>query len=400
MPPEAVIEAPKPNGAAKAPPPAVDPDEAPLKPLDPMADVGDQIKRAQEVVSRAERKAQKAAAKADKGKPKAKAKATEAPAPAEEEAPTTEPAPPIEEEADEPALEQPSAAMLVKARQLAEKGDLDAAIKLAFGKPAEAFKLNSARWAEWRKTNDQARKATAEREERVRDATEKLAQKYGPLVEARKLFEAEDYEGAFQKAFGLDLNSFQKKALSKYHGKNPEVEALRKELRERDEREQKREQEARQREQQQQEAQLHRSNMQAITTNLGQSNDEQLAALAKRPNFIRQVYREFLHEVKQGADENLLTVVACAEKVRDGILGEFGDLFVPRDLSASGRPHPGGTNPESPHQAGKKPARPGAASAAPTSLSQRGASEASPPGKPLTEEELFRKYTDQMRRAD
>jgi hypothetical protein len=381
-----------PVAAAKGvPTPVADADEAPLAPLSPDAELKDQINRAKEVTARAERKAAKAA-KAPAPKPtkgKAKAAATE---PTEEPVSDTEPAPPPEEE-EPPQLTAPSAAMLVKARQLAEQGDLEAAIKLAFGKPAEAFRLNSARWAEWRKTQDKASKATAEREGRVQAAAQQLQKDYGPLVEARKLFEAEDYEGAFQKAFGLDLNSFQKKALSKYHGKNPEIEALKRQLAERDERDAKARQEHEQRQAQQAEQAQHQANEKLITTHLGGSDDPQLAALAAKPRFIRQVYREFLSRVQSGEPASMILVAACAEEIRDGLIGEFGEVFVPRNSSDSEASAPGRQNPGSPHQAGKKPARPGAAAAAPISLSQRGASEASPPGRALSDAELFKKYT-------
>ncbi len=380
------------NGAAKAPPPAaVDPDETPLAPLSPDAELKDQIARAKEVTARDERKAAKATAAKTKA-PKGKAKA--APVVEPTEAPDTEPAPPPEEEPEQAELVAPSAAMLVKARQLAEQGDLDGAIKLAFGKDAAAFRLNSARWAEWRKTQDKANKVVSEREQRIAGAVKQLEQKYGPLVEAQKLFAAEDYEGAFQKAFGLDLNSFQKKALGKFHGKNPEVEALKKQLADRDERERQREEAWKQQQAQQAEAQQHRANVNAVTQHLGASDDPQLAALSAKPRFVRLVYKEYLTRVNRGEPSSLLLVQACAEEVRDGIFSEFGEAFVPRDLSASGSLNPGSITPGRPHQAGKKPARPGAASAAPISLSQRGASEASPPGRELSDAELFRKYAE------
>lgn len=376
-----------PPAAAKAPAPAAADDDTPLPPLDHDAEVGVQIKRAKENVTRAERRA----AKKQKAE-KPKAKAAEPVEPPKEEPHDTDPAPPPEEPSD---LEQPSAATLVKARQLAEKGDLDAACKLAFGKDASAFRLNSARWAEWRKSQDKAERAMAAREQRVQEAARELAKTYGPLKKARELYAAEDYEGALQSAFEVDLNTHQKKLISKFHGKNPEVEALKKQLAERDEREAKAREEAEQRQRQQTEQQQHQANVQAISQHLGGSNDEQLSMLAKKPRFVRHVYNEFLQRVDNGEPPSMLLVVACAEEIRDGLTAEFGDIFTPRDLSESGRPHPGGTNPESPHQAGKKPARPGTAPAAPSTLSQRGASEASSPSsRTLTDEELYRKYTD------
>jgi len=387
----------KPNGALpKVAPPAAaaagaDPDDAPLPPLDHDAELKDQIKRAQDVVARDERKK----AKAGKGKPAPKAKAEPKAKLSEEPDGKTDPAPPpAKDEPETPPVEigAPSAGMVLRARELADNGDLDGALKLVFGKEAAVFRLNSARWAEWRKANDTARKETAAREQRVTQAAQRLAKDYGPLVEARKLFEAEDYEGAFQQAFGLDLNSFQKKALGKFHGKNPEIEGLKKQLAEEREERQRLADEERQRQLTAQQQQQHAANVRAVSTHLATSTDPEIVELSKRQRFLHRVYKDFLREAQHGRDAGLLTVTAIAEKVRDELVEEFGPVFGSRDRSASGGPHQDGTNPESPHRGGKNPARPVDAKAPPNSLSQRGAQEASAPGRPLTDEELFRKY--------
>lgn len=385
MPPEA--EANKPAAVAAPVPDA--PAPAPVHPDD---ELKVQIAKAKAAGARAE----KEAAEKGKGKKKPEPKAKAAPK-SEEPDGKTDPAPPPAEE-DEPEapadLATPSAGMIVRARELAEKGDLDGAIELVFGKKADAFRLNSARWKEWRTSTQKAQRAVADREQQVSQIAQRLQREYSPFVEARKLFEADDYEGAFQKAFGVDLDSFQKKALHKrIHGKNPEVEQLRRELRERDERDAKLQREQEQRQLQAQQQKQHAANVNAITSHLGSSADPDIAELGKRPRFVQRVYRDFLQEVKRGADAGLLTVTAIAERVRDEIVEEFGPVFGSRDRSASGGPHQGGTNPESPHGAGKKPARQGDAKAPPTNLSQRGAQEASAPGRPLSDEELYRKYT-------
>lgn len=396
--PAATPEAPKPAGTAPPVAAAVDPDETPLAPLDPEAEIGEQIERAKEVTARAKRKeakAKKAAETKEQKASKGKAKAEPAPAPEPETPPEPEP---------DPELDSPNAAVLLRARQMLERGDMDGAFKLAFGKGPEAFRLNSARWTEWRKAGDKRERDMASREERLRTTAEQVAKEYRPFAEARKLFEAEDYEGAFQKAFGVDLNSFQKRALRAHMGKDPAVEKELRAVREEREALAKERRELAQQHEQQAEAQQHRANMGAIRQNLAGSNDEQLAALASKPRFIQQVYTEFLQRTKAGEPPSMLLVVACAEDIRDGITAEFGDIFVPRDRSDIRATAPGRQNPESPHQAGKKPARPGAAQAAPSSLSQRGASEASPPppDRLLTEEEeleQIRKFTERMKRA-
>lgn len=397
----ATPEAPQPNSKGVAPPPAaaVEADEAPLPPLDPDAEIGEQIKRSAEVVARAERKKAKAAKASEK-----KGKAPTAAAKTEEPVPDTEPAPPLEETEEPEQPEGSAASILVKARLLVEK-DPEAAFKLAFGKDAAAFRINSARWTEWSKKTTETKREFAQREQRLEAAAAKLEQKYGRWAEAEKLYEAEDYEGAFSKAFKTDLNSFQRKALAKYHGKNPDVEAARREVAELKAELARKEQEQEQRALQHQEQQQHAANQQAIAGHLGVSDDPQLAALAKKPRFIGRVYKEFLQRVDAGEPPSMLLVAACAEDVRDGIVGEFGDVFVPGGQSLSGGPRRDGTIPGGPRQVGKEPGRQGSAAAAPTTLSQRGASEASAPtvtDRLLTEEEeiaQIRKFSDLMRSA-
>ncbi len=380
----AAPEAPKNAAPPAAAAPAVDPDDAELPPLDHDAEIGQQVKRAKEVVARNERKAAKAA------------KAAEKPAAAKPEKPAADKGKASEEPKPDEGPAAPTAATLAQARKLLEDGDAEAAFKLAFGKSPDALRINSARWVEWRKANQAAERALAEKQQAVVGAARELEQRFGNMLAAKKAYDSEDYEGALKLAFGDELNTFQKKAIARFHGKNPEVEKLKAELRERDEREAQERQQAKQQLHAQEVQRAHSENLQIVAGTIAQSQDPEIAALAKRPRFAQRVYELALQNFDLRRDP-LAGITAAAEMVRDEIVEEFGPVFG-RSRSVSESPHQGGINPESPHRAGTKPARPGAADAAPTTLSQRGAQEASPPGRALSDAELFRKY-EQLAKA-
>lgn len=354
-------------------------DEAELPPLDHDAEIKDQIARAKEVVARDERKKareEKKAAAKGKGKPAPK----EAPAPAPEaqaEAPESE----AQTEAEEPEAPRGLGSTLIEARKLFAEGDLDGALEKAFGKKSDAFRVNSAKWAEWRKANTAAQRQIAEREQRLEQGVRAVEQKFGALVKAKQAYDAGDYREALKLAFGTDAETFNKKLLSQFHGKNPEVEALRAELRARDERE---EQARRQREEMgrsEQQRQRDARNIEIIGQHLANHEDESIAELSKRPRFRSRVY-QILSEHYDPASKTSIPLEQAAEMVKQEIEDEFGPVFRPRSVS------------ESPHRAGKTHARPATAT-----LSNRGAAEASPPGAQLSDEELFRKYANLAKTA-
>lgn len=385
MPPEAVpAEAPKTAAqpeAAKAPPaPAAKSapadDDTPLPPLDHDAEVSAQIKQAEENLKREERRK----AKGEKGKPKAPQKS----APAKDEAK----AEPEKPEAKAEPEEQPKPKK--SPRELFEAGDLDGAIEAAFGVKPDALRINSARWAEWRKANTEAkRELAAERskldgeKQQFQGLVKQVREQVAPLLQARKLFESGKIGEAVKHAFGVDFDDFNKRGLREYHksaASDPRVDALENELKqlraEKAEAERRKQEEA----EKASSAEIEQKNMTFIRGELERlaEDDPSLAKLAGKPRAVARVL-QILQEHYDERTKTTLPVRAAAEMVRDWIAEEFGDLFdASRDRSES----------ESPHRAGTKPERPATAT-----LSTRGATEASTPGRALTDEEMFAKYS-------
>lgn len=374
----AAVAQPTPEAAKAAPAHAAQDDDAPLPPLDHDAEIKDQIARAQENVARDERskarqaKAGEKKAAATKPEPKAKAEPTES---------TPEEAEADKGSAADAEPSEPSAATLARARELYRKGDLDAALELALGVKPDALRINSARWADFRKAQTEAKRQDQARQQRLEAAARQLEEQYGPLVEAKRAYEAEEYEQAFRLAFGDDVNAFQRKLLGKFHGKNPEVEALKRELRERDEREARARQETAEREAQAEADRAYREEFAKLQSALTSLPDSELAELSRQTGFVQRVV-QVLQQHYDPETNTSLPVAEAAGIVRDEILERFAPVFTRRT----------GALPESPDRAGTKPARQ-ATSVAQPSLSQRGAQGVSEPGAPLSDGELVKKYT-------
>lgn len=143
---------------------------------------------------------------------------------------------------DEPDAEAPSEGQpsgdLTKAMKLLKSGDEIAAIKELMGdEGVKLLKLDSKSWKAFRHQRDQIR-ARAEQAEtaaqtRLAEAQQLAREVYteaAPLMEARKAFESGDYVEAFAKAFGVDINEFQRMALRQKQGQDPQVAKLQKEL--------------------------------------------------------------------------------------------------------------------------------------------------------------------------
>jgi len=144
--------------------------------------------------------------------------------------------------ADEPEPEAKSEGQpggdAAKAMRLLKAGDEVAAIKELLGdEGVKALKLDSKSWKAFRHQRDQI-KARSEQAEtaaqaRLTEAQQLAREVYNeaaPLIEARKAFESGDYVEAFAKAFGVDINEFQRMALRQKQGQDPQVAKLQKEL--------------------------------------------------------------------------------------------------------------------------------------------------------------------------
>lgn len=298
----------------------------------------------------------------------------------------------------EPEAEAPKASGGKTPRELLEAGDIDGAFEAAFGegKKPHDFKIDSRRWEEWRKAQlrgkreIQAKREAGEqelatkREAFVREL-EHARRTFGPMVEAKKLYDAGDVAGAIQAAFGDDLNAFNKKALTQYHGKNPEVEALRRELEQERRDRADRERKAREEHETTARADQIRSYKDGLKKELIDGSDPGIARLALQGAFVERVFQIKREHYDEASDTTISTVDAAAQARRE-IVDKFGAAFGE---------HAHQSESAESVQAGSKPAS-AKNGHAPTSrtLSQRGAVEASEPGRALTQQERLRKYTE------
>lgn len=294
------------------------------------------------------------------------------------------------------AIEQAKPAVTGKsAKELLEAGDLEAAFEAAFGKKPQDFKIDSRKWEEWRKAKERSQRTLATERaaaiEEVGGQRRQLqtvlaeAQKtYGPMVEAKKLFDAGDVIGAVKSAFGIELNDLQKRALAQFHGKNPEVEQLRREMAEREAAAKKREEELTEQSRQAQLSAQTTAYLEHLQQELIDGTDPQVAGLATKPRFIQRVYQIQRQHYDQATKTSLPSHVA-ADMARNEIVAEFGSVLGggPRDTAV----------PVESDQPGSKAASSGKAKASSTSLPQRGAAEASLPGRKLGAREQVDKYT-------
>ena len=121
---------------------------------------------------------------------------------------------------------------LSQARKLVSKGDIAAALKLIGLHPE---KLEGKQWGAFRQREKAAQDAIRHAEQmqqELRQIHAGLERKYGAIDEARKLYEAEDYDAAFKIWTGESPDDFQRKRIHAMHtkAKDPEVVKLRKEL--------------------------------------------------------------------------------------------------------------------------------------------------------------------------
>jgi hypothetical protein len=120
---------------------------------------------------------------------------------------------------------EPRATLQLKAKARLRHGDVDKAIRLAFGdlKPDEFDQIretltrklepNSKRWAEFRRHEAETKRTLEQRLAQLRQSAETLERTHAPLVQARKAMKEGRRAEAFKLAFGEDINDFQRAAL-------------------------------------------------------------------------------------------------------------------------------------------------------------------------------------------
>lgn len=196
---------------------------------------------------------------------------------------------------------------LAKARRLIKTDPL-AAAKLVFGDDVKELKLDSKKWAEFRRQSTGKERQVAEREQRateaenrVRNYVDSVKTELDARTKSREAYEAGDFDLAMKLAFGLETaNDFYKAHRAKVEGRDPRVSKLQKEteeLRKKLEAKERGETEA-------QHAAAEQQKIDAYITGLGEEmaelGDAGIAAASKVAAFRRDVYRALDAEYRAG----------------------------------------------------------------------------------------------------
>ncbi len=307
-----------------------------------------------------------------------------------------------DEDADSGKAE-PRAAHQLKTKARLRHGDVDKAIKIAFGdlrpeefdsvKEALAKKLGvgSKQWADFRRYQASETAKSRQLEQNATQLSQRLRSDFQPLIDARKAFEAKDYPSAFRLAFNEDINDFSRKAIHQKLSQDPEKTRLTQELSElRNEvkalkdggppRSQVTPEQAQSSALQREGDRTH----QALTT---QSDDPEIAHYAKKANFVRRVV-EIRGEHYDPQSKTTISLRDAAEMARDEVRERLNEW---RYDNASGEAAP---HSESPGLAGNQPVRTSglrARSPNPSLAAQAGGSTRS-----LSREERIKAYSLRM----
>lgn len=141
---------------------------------------------------------------------------------------------PADADDDDASKPEPRTVHQLKAKARLRHGDVDKAIRIAFGdlKPEEfdatkealAKKLGvgSKQWADFRRYEAAERAKSKQLEAQAIQLSQRLQADFTPMIEARKAFEAKDYPKAFELAFGEDITAFNRKAIHQKLSQDPE----------------------------------------------------------------------------------------------------------------------------------------------------------------------------------
>jgi hypothetical protein len=291
----------------------------------------------------------------------------------------------IEKAATEEA-EPDDAAVLAKAHYHLKHGDIAKFIDVVAGdfkldgladgvREALGRKLgvSSAQWEKLRKFEAGAKRAVAAREQELGSVVERLKAEYAPFHQARKAYEAGDYDAAFKAAFGEDAADYQRKIIGQRVGKNPEVEKLRAELeQERAERRQRDEQAEQARAEAERNQQIH-DYLTDTQRQCAESEDLAIRKFSHRPAFIQRIYA--IQQASYDARTNtVLPLSHAAEMARDEILNSVKAWSLDDDTET-------GASPANAARASALPVKPPVAKAPARALKQSQAAEAN--GKPV-----------------
>jgi hypothetical protein len=281
--------------------------------------------------------------------------------------------------------EPDDAAILAKAHYHLKHGDIAKFIDVVAGdfkldgladgvREALGRKLgvSSAQWEKLRKFEAGAKRQLQAREQELGSVVERLKAEYAPMAQARKLYQAQDYDAAFKAAFGEDAADYQRKIIGQRVGKNPEIEALKAELERRDRVQAEKEQAAEQQRAEQEQRQQVFNYLTDLQTQCAESPDLAIRKFAHRPAFIQRIYAI----QKESYDERANTVLPlshAAEMARDEILNSIKAWSVEDEET--------GVPPANAARASALPVKPPVAKAPVRALKQSQAAEAN--GKPV-----------------
>lgn len=297
---------------------------------------------------------------------------------------------------------EPRATHQLKAKARLRHGDVDKAIKIAFGdlspeefeatREALSKRLDpgSKKWAEVRRYEHAERAKSKQLETNAVQLSQRLQADFGPMIEARKAYKAGDYPKAFELAFeGEDINTFSRKAIHQKLSADPEKVRMQQRLEEL-ERVVKAPaaQQAEPDPKQTQAAAMQREGQrthEALTT---QTDDPEIAFFAKKRAFVNRVV-ELRGEHYDPQSKTTISLRDAAEMARDELKRGMDEWRY--DDNASGAAAPSS---ELPGLAGNQPVRtsaPRARSPLPSQAAQAGGSTRS-----MTRQERIAAFANRM----
>lgn len=294
---------------------------------------------------------------------------------------------------------EPRATHQLKAKARLRHGDVDKAIRLAFGdmKPEEfdsakealAKKLGvgSKQWADFRRFEAAERAKTKQFEANVVELSQRLQRDFQPLIDARKAYQAKDYPKAFELAFGEDINDFSRKAIHQKLSTDPEKVRLQQRLEELERKISAPPAQPQVDPAEQQRAALSRIADQTHRELTSQNEDPEIAFLGTKREFVQRVV-EIRGEHYDPQTRTTIPLHVAADMARDELRRAQDEWRY--DPTASGAAAPSS---ELPGQAGNEPVRTShrARSPIPSQAAQAGGSTRS-----MTREERIKAFASRM----
>jgi len=219
-----------------------------------------------------------------------------------------------------------------KAQRLVREGKIADALNLIGLDPE---KLDGPKWAAWRHENKKASASIGESRQQVEQQAgqvqqfaQQLVRDFQPMIHAKQAWANEDYDAAMQLAFGVDLNTFQRRALASMAnpgaGKDPAVVATRQELYALKQELARRDQAAAAQYQQATVDGTRQEYWNNLTSELKGADDVRISKAAERELFVREVFAIQKQHYDPQSDSTLPALEA-AELAYERMHGEFAE---------------------------------------------------------------------------